>query len=529
MHGELRSSEYKAGKINVSMQRRRSSFRVAVGKWMTRSAVFMSCVAAHGQAMANCPGGHRLTLGQVAGLIQARIRGSIVVDRVDACHVSFSLDAPSLVMLVDAGMTDGEFNVLNPETAAELTVEQAHAEVAGLEAYVAGPDATLSAQRDAEFQRLNAQYQTERAKAAKVPPKDPFTSTADYDAQVQRAQAAATGVDRNHETAVAQVNADYQSKLDLRNTLFLARIEFLKKSEYKIAVPATFTNYNADTERLTAAIGGEEYWFDEVPGETARELNENWKNVKVTQPFTDDGMHSRTLILTLPTRSIAQLGRQRRAVEAVEVSAHLEEANSRRASQNYSGAIDEYEQALKVDPTNNEAKDGIVAAQSAQQAAAKLQEQQTAARQNYEEGRRLDRQKQYAAAKTLWEKACDGGELIACTDLGVLYVEGQGVKRDYAQAKSIFEKSCNAGELYGCTCLGAIYEHGKGVRRDYSQARALEEKACNGGDMDGCEVLGELYYFGWGVPANEALARMYVERACQGHVQGACDNLRNIR
>jgi hypothetical protein len=92
---------------------------------------------AQGQTAAKCPGGHKLTLNQVVELLQNKIAGGIVVSRVQACHVSFSLDAPSLDKLVTAGASDKLLDVLNRETAGQLTVEQAHAEVAGLEARIA--------------------------------------------------------------------------------------------------------------------------------------------------------------------------------------------------------------------------------------------------------------------------------------------------------------------------------------------------------------------------------------------------------
>ncbi len=366
-------------RLGIPVKRKTATIKAGLSAsvcWGCLCFLLVTGCIAQSQTTPKCPVAHRLTLEQVRKFLVQKEPEKRTVDLIQACNVSFSLDAPSLEQLVDAGMTEGEFNVLNPETAAGLTVDQAHVEVAGLEAYVAGPNSTLAAQRDAELQKLNAQYQTERAKAAKVPPKDPFTSTADYNAQVQRAQAAATEVDRNHETAVAQVNADYQSKLDLRNTPFLARIEFLKKSEYRVAVSATFNNYNADTQRLTATIGGEEYWFDTVPGDTARRLNENWKSVAVEQPYAEDALKTR--MLRLAGTGIEVSG----ALHSAQIAEQLRDAQLRMDEEDYDGAATVYQAILAVDPNNQPAKVGIEKVNSQkeaqkEEAALKTQKQKT--------------------------------------------------------------------------------------------------------------------------------------------------------
>jgi TPR repeat protein len=83
----------------------------------------------------------------------------------------------------------------------------------------------------------------------------------------------------------------------------------------------------------------------------------------------------------------------------------------------------------------------------------------------------------------LLQKACDGGDMWACSNLGVRY-EQSGV-RDAAKAAALFQKACDGGETESCFHLGVRYEEGNGGVRDAAKAAALYHKACDGGEMAG--------------------------------------------
>jgi TPR repeat protein len=78
-----------------------------------------------------------------------------------------------------------------------------------------------------------------------------------------------------------------------------------------------------------------------------------------------------------------------------------------------------------------------------------------------------------------YTKACDSNEGVGCSNLGILYYHGDGVKQDYFQAKTYVEKACGLNDGRGCSNLGMLYAEGKGVKQDYFQAKTYFEKACD--------------------------------------------------
>ena len=50
-------------------------------------------------------------------------------------------------------------------------------------------------------------------------------------------------------------------------------------------------------------------------------------------------------------------------------------------------------------------------------------------------------------------KACDGGSLPTCVNLGVMYDEGHGVEKSPTKAFELFKKACDLGLNYACDKL----------------------------------------------------------------------------
>jgi len=53
----------------------------------------------------------------------------------------------------------------------------------------------------------------------------------------------------------------------------------------------------------------------------------------------------------------------------------------------------------------------------------------------------------------LYRKACEGRYIPPCVDLGRLYAEGRGVKKDAAQAKKLLDWTCSIGYKEACGLL----------------------------------------------------------------------------
>ena len=100
---------------------------------------------------------------------------------------------------------------------------------------------------------------------------------------------------------------------------YRARAAFLQQSTYKDPRESKYVSYNPDTQQMVASLGGEEYLFEKVPPSSAETLVKSWPNVKATQPYTDDSLHTRTLVLD--PASISVSGASRSAIGAI---AHAE-------------------------------------------------------------------------------------------------------------------------------------------------------------------------------------------------------------
>ena len=121
------------------------------------------------------------------------------------------------------------------------------------------------------------------------------------------------------------------------------------------------------------------------------------------------------------------------------------------------------------------------------------------AKNDYEQGIAFYNNKEYDKAVELYKKACDGGEVRGCSNLGVMYEYGNGVEKDFGKAAELSKKACDGGDMLGCSNLGSMYASGNGVEKDSDKAAELFKKACNDGEMLGCRNLGIMYDNGNGV------------------------------
>ena len=66
----------------------------------------------------------------------------------------------------------------------------------------------------------------------------------------------------------------------------------------------------------------------------------------------------------------------------------------------------------------------------------------------------------YQKAAQLYQKACDSGDAGGCSNLGILYANGQGVKQDFPTAKQYFGRACDLGLQLGCDNYRKLNEKG---------------------------------------------------------------------
>jgi len=57
---------------------------------------------------------------------------------------------------------------------------------------------------------------------------------------------------------------------------------------------------------------------------------------------------------------------------------------------------------------------------------------------------------------------------------------------DLIKASGLMKKSCKNGNMRACWNLGLLYSNGRGVKRDKNKALELYKIACEGGYKNGC-------------------------------------------
>lgn len=113
----------------------------------------------------------------------------------------------------------------------------------------------------------------------------------------------------------------------------------------------------------------------------------------------------------------------------------------------------------------------------------------------------------------LIEEAADTGYPEAITILGQCYAEGRVVPRDSFKAVTLLEKAANGGFVRAQLVLGGLYFNGNIFPKDINKAEMWLSKAAAAGDADANLMLGELYYIGKTVPENPEKAIFHLKAA----------------
>lgn len=129
----------------------------------------------------------------------------------------------------------------------------------------------------------------------------------------------------------------------------------------------------------------------------------------------------------------------------------------------------------------------------------------------------------------LLERGCAGGDLFACSLVGLRYEQGDGAPFDMARARALYELACDGGDAYGCANLAEVYRAGIGVAPDIPQALALFNRACAGQDAFACTTLGHILNDAQGVPRDRGRALVAFESACNLGDPEACDLADQLR
>ena len=79
------------------------------------------------------------------------------------------------------------------------------------------------------------------------------------------------------------------------------------------------------------------------------------------------------------------------------------------------------------------------------------------AEKTYEQGKAFYDNKEYDKAFESFKKACDGGNMHGCYNLGLIYTSGKAVEKDLDKAAELYKKACDGGNMRGCSGLDITY------------------------------------------------------------------------
>jgi len=131
-------------------------------------------------------------------------------------------------------------------------------------------------------------------------------------------------------------------------------------------------------------------------------------------------------------------------------------------------------------------------------------------------------------AKKFTLKSAEKNNSKAQLNLGVMYVQGQGVRQDDKQAVHWYRKAAEQGVAEAQYNLGLMYAKGQGVRQDDTQVVQWYRKAAEQGLAEAQYNLGLMYYHGRGIRQNHNLAKEWFGKACQNGLQQGCEGYRHL-
>lgn len=142
-------------------------------------------------------------------------------------------------------------------------------------------------------------------------------------------------------------------------------------------------------------------------------------------------------------------------------------------------------------------------------------------------------EKNVPKAVSLFKRACDAGFDPGCNNLGVRYLEGEGVdKKDPLKAASLYQRACDGGNKIACSNLADIQEGGQHAadgKPDFKAAVASYKKACDFGNGSSCLRLARWHWVGFKheptkfeMAADKEAGVAFAKRGCKFDEGAAC-------
>jgi WD40 repeat protein/TPR repeat protein/energy-coupling factor transporter ATP-binding protein EcfA2 len=126
---------------------------------------------------------------------------------------------------------------------------------------------------------------------------------------------------------------------------------------------------------------------------------------------------------------------------------------------------------------------------------------------------KLSPQPNYVEARTWYEKAANQGYPPALSNLGSLYQNGQGIKRDWDKARDYYHQAAEKGDNSGALWLAEMIEQGQNGEANLREALAWYRKAAELGNVDGMLAIACRYETGLDLPQSYVEAANWYRRA----------------
>lgn len=111
------------------------------------------------------------------------------------------------------------------------------------------------------------------------------------------------------------------------------------------------------------------------------------------------------------------------------------------------------------------------------------------AEEYFDKGMEMYKSERYFAAVKYWKEAAEYGHVTAMYNMGILYLNGQGVSQDGGEAFDYFLKAAEEGDNDAVYQIGRCFELGMGVDKDLSKACEAYEIAADEGHEKAKERL----------------------------------------
>ena len=94
-------------------------------------------------------------------------------------------------------------------------------------------------------------------------------------------------------------------------------------------------------------------------------------------------------------------------------------------------------------------------------------------------------EKRFAVAINEFKPLAEGGDVIAQTNLGIIFEKGLGVSKSYKMAIKWFKLAAEQKNGFAQAALGSMYEEGQGVKKDYVKAYMWMDIAASANEVNG--------------------------------------------